>query len=50
MGFVMVREQQERNQFIRLANAILKERFPFAPQRAAMVGVLWRRHIENQDK
>ena len=46
----MVSEQQERDQFTRLANAILKTRYPFAPQRAAMVGVLWRRHIENTDK
>jgi len=43
-------DEKERNRFVRLANAMLKSRFKFAPQRRAYVAKMWIRYNERINK
>ena len=38
--------EKEREQFMRIAMAVLKRKFPFKPQRQAYAAKLWVKHVE----
>lgn len=38
--------ENERDQFMRIAMAVLKRKFPFRPQRMAYAAKMWTRYVE----
>jgi len=38
--------EEKMNDFIRIANARLRSRYPFKPQRRAVVAKMWREYFE----
>ncbi len=47
---ILLVEQMEREQFMRIANARLKSVYRFGPQRIAMAAVMFRRWTERKEQ
>ena len=47
---ILLVEQMEREQFMRIANARLKSVYRFVPQRIAMAAVMFRRWAERKEQ
>jgi hypothetical protein len=45
-----MKDTTNRDQFMRIAMARLKQHYPFYPQRLANAARLYRRHLENLEK
>jgi hypothetical protein len=41
---------EDRDRFVRIANARLKSKFPFGPQRNAVVGKMWRDYYDKKNQ
>ena len=45
----MKTNESEMETFIRIASARMRSKYPFQPQRSAIVGRMWREHIDRKN-